>query len=254
MNDPFTYISRITLPVAGEVTKTLRMIHPFYLYDLVGVPSVSVGVDLKLQIEDVSEARRFSSEGVRSGLVAVDVPGKSSWLHPVEISKGNVLQIRAVLRAGAAGVDFDLGLRGCHHLGLVAGDCPSPQKGLFFYVWDFGDSLAVGSETTKTVKVLAQKDFIGLGWQATPSCAVVDSLSFMIENQSTGRQWSNLPQMGSSLFGDLSSNVRRKPFPEPIRFDGGEVVTVVCANTTAAPVLDAAICMYGFHVSKGEEL
>ena len=254
MNDPYTYLQNVTIPVAGEVAIQYRMVYPFYLYDITGVPSAAVGADLRLQIEDVSAASRFMSEPARSGLVAVDVPGKSAWLHPVEIPSGHIVQVRCLLRVGAPGVDFDLGLRGCHHLGVAAADCPSPRKGLYFYIWDFGDSLAAGTEVTKTIEVVARKDFIGLGWQALPSSSVVDSLTFFVKSQASGRAWSSGFQMGSSLFGDLCANVRRKPFPEPVRISSGDAVTIACRNTTAAPVLDVAVCMYGFHVGRGERL
>ena len=247
-NDYYIYNQNIALAATGTFVFQHRMNEDFYLFDISGVDSVATGQNCRLRIRDTNSKRDLMNIELRSGLIAAMLSGDSSWYFPTLLPKGHVIEITATLDAGAPNVDFDLALIGFNHTGGTPAHCAPPRE-LYWYGWDFED-IAANTQEIQTIRILNDKDFVGVGWVSTDVCTTVDLLTFDIKNETLGFKWMNQPVMGSAIFPGIANTVRRNRFRIPITLSAGSLISAKLTNTTAGNAANVAFAMYGYHAGR----
>ncbi len=253
INDLYVYNQNITLAAGATAIFQHRMNEDFYLFDIAGVDSIATGQNLTLIIRDTNAQRELMNIPIRAGLAAAMLSGDSAWYFPTLLPKGHVIEIEATLAGGVPGVNFDLALIGFNHTGGTPPHCPPPRD-LYWYGWDIGVIAVSTQAPAQTVRILSDKDFVGIGWVSTDECTAVNLLTFDIKNETLGFKWMNQPVMGSALFPGVLNTVRRNRFRIPLYLSAGSLISITTTNTSAVTQANnVALAMYGYHVDRGAQ-
>jgi len=249
-NDYFVFNQTIVLTAAAPLfTYQHKMRSDYYLFDFSGATTAAIGVNVLLDITNVTQNRKLMSDPCRAGLCAVPQPGDSSYLHPVLLRENDVIEIQATLNVGAPNVTFDLSMLGFNHAGGVPEFCAEPKE-LYFYVFDFGNFTAL-QRLVVTKQIVKNKDFIGLGWVATTNASALNTIEYRIRNSSSGDNWMSQDVPGATLFPNFAANMRRVRFRLPQLLRSEEILTIEAQDVTAGVVTDVAVAIYGYHQARG---